>query len=192
MNLRDLLNIQPSKSGPKPIGQSMPKVQKEMREIIAPEEHSGIIDTQLHIDEEETNGSRLGGLLHASKKIKKSNGEEHKVTSVSVHPTPKTLLYIGYPQKLVPTEKCKKRYKVEIKWLENGKLHQKHVRFGKEGVKDFIDHNDDKARNCKLNKMKITDDWTHPNFFTAYLLNSESADVYEAWKSLITALKLNQ
>lgn len=99
------------------------------------------------------------------------------------------LKYIGYPKKLTPSERCRKKYAVQIIFEDQkGKEHKKHVRFGKEGKTDYVDDKDELKRISLVNKLGHTDDILHGNFYRAYLLNSKEDNIHDAYKNLTNNL----
>jgi hypothetical protein len=121
-------------------------------------------------------------ILSLSKKIKKFNPDISKYE----------LKYIGYPMKLETTPRCKKRYMVEVRYKDqNGKMRKKHVRFGKEGREEFIDHKNPARRMSVVNRISEDSNYLSSNFYKLFLLNSQHNNISDAYKDLVNYLEVN-
>lgn len=136
---------------------------------------SNLMDDPMENEEE-----KKTGLMAQSKKIKKSKKPHDKDIKVK---------YIGYPRKLIPNDRCRKRYSCEVHYVDgSGKLRTKHVRFGNEGKKEFIDHHDNKIRMNTVSKLQHTEDPLHGNFYKAFILNSKETDFNKAYIQLLDGM----
>lgn len=157
----------------------------DLRQLIfgKPNNTDSLIRSAGPLDEEEKTNKTGTGISNASKKIKKLKRE---------HPEKIKIKYIGYPVKLKPSEKCKRRYACEVKYLdEEGKERKKHVRFGNEGKNEYIDHRDPQKRLNTITKLKNTESPLESNFYKLYLLNSNEPTVNDAYINLITTMGVN-
>lgn len=139
------------------------------------------------IDEEQNLSDPICGEEHigvseASKKIGKFKRKNYKDAE---------LIYIGYPRKRDSTEKGKKRFTVEVTYKIGGRERKRKVPFGKEGKLEFIDHHNEVKRLATLSNLKNDENFLHPNFYKAYLLNSTHESISDAYMNLINTLSLN-
>lgn len=102
------------------------------------------------------------------------------------------LIHIGLPERLKPSDKCRKRFAVNVRFIDKktGKKRSKLVRFGKEGKDEFIDHKDAIKRERCIAKLGNDENWLHGNFYKLYLMNSNSENIYDAHKALVNHLGL--
>lgn len=132
---------------------------------------------------EESKIEPKSSLLPTSKKIKKSK-KKHTLENAKIK-------YIGFPMKLVPNERCRRRFSCEVVYQDlQGKSHKKHVRFGNVGKSEYIDHHDDMKRLNTVSKLANTDDPLQSNFYRMYLLNSKNDNITDAYFNLVQSLKL--
>jgi len=135
--------------------------------------------------QKESQNMELEGINSNLKKSQKFKRDDYqKITKIT---------HIGFPQKLTASQHCKKKYQVEMKFLDqDGKEKSKLVRFGRLGKEDFIDHGDEDKRRRTISRLTQTDNCLHGNFYSLYLLNNKS-DIYESYKNLTeTVYKLYQ
>lgn len=193
MSLRSLLNMTEAKQQVYPPTNSGMKQIKPDSLLRSEFQNNNILSKRTFDDIEQVEDDDILE-QDVQKKIKSENGKEVQIKQKDEALTKpvRELKYIGYPVKLTPKPRCKKRYAVEVRWIEGGRERHKHVRFGKGNASDFIDDHDEKKRNTKLKKMTITDDFTSPAFYTAYLLNSPEHKLKEAWGRLVEKLGLDQ
>ena len=139
-------------------------------------------DTSSDSEVNSTAKKEVTSIAKESKKIKKPKK--------SVNPGDVKVKYIGYYHKLKPSEKCKRRYKCEVIYEQDGKEHRKQVRFGNADKKEFVDDHDNAKRLSIINKLGHTDDPLHPNFYRMYLLNSIETDIDNAYINLVKNMGL--
>lgn len=123
--------------------------------------------------------SQQSGILSSSKKIKKTPKKDHSKY---------TLKHVSYPIKLNPSEKCKKRYAIQIQYLDGDKMRTKKIRFGKEGKLEFIDHKDHKKRLARVTRLKNDDNFLDHSFYESNLLNSKFDNIDDAYINLNSEL----
>jgi len=136
-------------------------------------------------DSEDSPGEKT--LNDGSKKIKKFNRNDYKNHE---------LIDIGYPTLLEPTAQCKRRYRIPVTFLEKSgqtrKTKTRHVLFGSDDQKDYIDHHNEEKRQATCKKLTTNDEnWAHPNFYRLYLLNSIHDNIGDAYNALIKSYKLD-
>lgn len=126
--------------------------------------------------------SDVPGVTKKIHKFKRANFNDAEIT------------YIGYPKKQKVSDRCKRRYGVEVLFKDKtngGAIKRKLVLFGKEGKESFIEHKSlIKRENC-ISKLKQTDNPLHPNFYELYLLNGKRETIDDNYIALINALELN-
>ncbi len=95
---------------------------------------------------------------------------------------------VSIPEKIPESAKIKKKYKVQITYNEDGKNHNKTIRFGDIRVPDYIEDKDETKRNRIMSKLGNTHNVLHPNFWRLHLLN-QNGDIKTNWTNLISNIK---
>lgn len=96
---------------------------------------------------------------------------------------------LSLPTKLTPSEKIKKKYKIQLTYGKDGKEHNKTIRFGDIRKSDYIDDQDINNKRKRISKLVNTHNPLHPNFWKLHLLNGEKSDIKENWNNLVSKLK---
>ena len=87
------------------------------------------------------------------------------------------------------SKSIKKRYKLNLEYADNNnKLRKKTIRFGKNGVQEFIDDQNDEKKNRLLSKLGNTHNPLHANFWRFHLLNGDSTDLKKNWMEIINKI----
>ncbi len=95
---------------------------------------------------------------------------------------------VSLPEKIPESAKIKKKYKIQLTYNENGKNHNKTIRFGDIRVPDYIEDKDETKRNKIMSKLGNTHNVLHPNFWRLHLLN-QNGDIKSNWTNLISNIK---
>lgn len=122
-----------------------------------------IRENKLPLDEDEIQDRP--SISNQSKKITKFKRENFKEAKI---------ISLGLPRRVDNIrEQSSKKYCVEVKFQDKeGRMRCKNIRFGNVARKDFIDHLDESKRLKTVEKIKEKENWLHPDFYHAYLLNS--------------------
>ena len=95
------------------------------------------------------------------------------------------IINLSMPQEIKSEGRIKRRFKIQLEYQDkNGKVHKKWIRFGKNGVQEFIDDENDERKNKLYSKLGNTHNILHPNFWRLHLLN-ETNDLKENWMKII-------
>lgn len=92
---------------------------------------------------------------------------------------------IQYPQEL-GEGRFKKKYKLNLTYKLNDKIHKKTIRFGKKDDQDFIETGDVAKKNRLASKLGNTHNMFHGNFWRLHLLNGETKSLRENYLNLIS------
>jgi hypothetical protein len=92
---------------------------------------------------------------------------------------------VQYPQEL-GEGRFKKKYKLNLTYKLDDKIHKKTIRFGKKDDQDFIDSGDITKKNRVANKLGNTHNMFHGNFWRLHLLNGETKSLRENYLNLIS------
>lgn len=97
------------------------------------------------------------------------------------------LIDVQYPQE-INNPKFKKKYKLNITYKDDDKIHKKTVRFGKKDDLDYVEGGDLTKKNRIASKLGNTHNMFHGNFWRLHLLNGENKSLKENYVNLISKI----
>jgi hypothetical protein len=97
------------------------------------------------------------------------------------------LVDVQFPQE-INNPKFKKKYKLNITYKDDDKLHKKTIRFGKKDDVDYVEGGDLNKKNKISSKLGNTHNMFHGNFWRLHLLNGEAKSLKENYLNLISKI----
>lgn len=97
------------------------------------------------------------------------------------------LVDVQFPQE-INNPKFKKKYKLNITYKDDDKLHKKTIRFGKKDDVDYVEGGDVNKKNRVSSKLGNTHNMFHGNFWRLHLLNGEAKSLKENYLNLISKI----
>lgn len=84
------------------------------------------------------------------------------------------------------SDQTNRKYAVKVDYIDAaGNPHEKTVKFGEKGNKEFFEDKDMKRRNKRVSKFKNDDNILYPNYWNSYYLNHKSGDLQKAYMEIL-------
>ena len=152
----------------------------EPGEIIQPDTLKGQLNSKPFKKHKDNHKKEVKVVKEVTKEDKQSSNHERRLISISDLTA------------ITPSKNCKKRFKIRVKWSDGSAVHVKHVRFGKHGREEFIDHHDELKRTSRvvnlisrLEKKGRVDDFLQEDYYVVSLLNNLPS-IQESYSDLLS------